>query len=62
VYLLFAWGGDEGHHTIVNMNTSLLGGSPVRLCIKETQLLRKIMTTSLCLFREAPAPVLSAQL
>jgi Phosphoesterase family len=27
VFLLFAWGGDEGHHTIANMNTSLLGGS-----------------------------------
>jgi len=27
VFVLFAWGGGEGHHTIVNMNTSLLGGS-----------------------------------
>ena len=27
VFLLFAWGGDEGHHTIANLNTSLLGGS-----------------------------------
>jgi hypothetical protein len=27
VYLLFAWGGNEGTHTIANMNTSLLGGS-----------------------------------
>ncbi|MGA7766079.1 MAG: hypothetical protein WCA27_07610 [Candidatus Sulfotelmatobacter sp.] len=27
VYLLFAWGGPEGHHNIFNMNTSLLGGS-----------------------------------
>ena len=27
VFLLFAWGGNEGHHTIANMNTSLLGGS-----------------------------------
>jgi hypothetical protein len=26
VYLLFAWGGPEGHHNIFNMNTSLLGG------------------------------------
>ena len=27
VFLLFAWGGGEGTHTIANMNTSLLGGS-----------------------------------
>jgi len=27
VYLLFAFGGKEGTHTIVNVNTSLLGGS-----------------------------------
>jgi len=27
VSLMFAWGGPEGHHTILNMNTSLLGGS-----------------------------------
>jgi len=27
VYLLFAWGGNEGTHTIANMNASLLGGS-----------------------------------
>lgn len=27
LFLLFAWGGGEGHHTIVNLNTSLLGGS-----------------------------------
>lgn len=27
VYILYAWGGGEGHHTIFNMNTSLLGGS-----------------------------------
>jgi hypothetical protein len=27
VFLMFAWGGAEGHHNIVNMNTSLLGGS-----------------------------------
>jgi len=27
VYLLFAWGGNEGHHTIGSLNTSLLGGS-----------------------------------
>ena len=27
VFLLFAWGGNEGHHTITNVNTSLLGGS-----------------------------------
>ena len=27
VYLLFAWGGHEGTHTIGSMNTSLLGGS-----------------------------------
>jgi hypothetical protein len=27
VSLMFAWGGPEGHHNIVNMNTSLLGGS-----------------------------------
>jgi hypothetical protein len=26
VYLMFAWGGHEGTHTIVNVNTSLLGG------------------------------------
>jgi hypothetical protein len=28
VYLLFAWGGNEGTHTIANVNTSLLGSSP----------------------------------
>jgi len=27
VFLLFAWGGGEGHHTIGSVNTSLLGGS-----------------------------------
>jgi hypothetical protein len=27
VYLLFSWGGKEGNHTIVNVNTSLLGGA-----------------------------------
>ena len=27
VSLMFAWGGPEGHHTIANVNTSLLGGS-----------------------------------
>lgn len=27
VFLMFAWGGPEGHHNILNMNTSLLGGS-----------------------------------
>ena len=27
VFLLFAWGGNEGTHTIANVNTSLLGGS-----------------------------------
>lgn len=27
VYLLFSWGGNEGTHTIANLNTSLLGGS-----------------------------------
>ena len=27
VFLLFAWGGKEGTHTIANLNTSLLGGS-----------------------------------
>jgi hypothetical protein len=27
VFLLFAWGGSEGNHTIASMNTSLLGGS-----------------------------------
>ncbi len=27
VYLMFAWGGHEGMHTIATMNTSLLGGS-----------------------------------
>jgi hypothetical protein len=27
VYLLFAWGGPEGHHTLFNVNTSLLGGA-----------------------------------
>jgi hypothetical protein len=27
VTLMFAWGGPEGHHTIANMNTSLLGGA-----------------------------------
>jgi hypothetical protein len=27
VYLLFSWGGNEGTHTIANVNTSLLGGA-----------------------------------
>lgn len=27
VSLMFAWGGPEGHHNIINMNTSLLGGA-----------------------------------
>lgn len=27
VSLMFAWGGSEGHHNILNMNTSLLGAS-----------------------------------
>jgi hypothetical protein len=27
VYMMFAWGGGEGTHTIFNMNSSLLGGS-----------------------------------
>jgi hypothetical protein len=27
VSLMFAWGGPEGHHNILNMNTTLLGGS-----------------------------------
>jgi hypothetical protein len=27
VFLLFAWGGNEGTHTIANINNSLLGGS-----------------------------------
>ncbi len=27
VFVMFAWAGSEGHHTIFNMNTSLLGGS-----------------------------------
>jgi hypothetical protein len=27
VYLLFAWGGSEGTHTVANVNSSLLGGS-----------------------------------
>jgi hypothetical protein len=27
VYLLFAWGGKEGTHTIASVNTTLLGGS-----------------------------------
>ena len=27
VSLMFAWGGSEGHHNILNMNSSLLGGS-----------------------------------
>jgi len=27
VFLLFSWGGNEGTHTIVNVNNSLLGGS-----------------------------------
>jgi hypothetical protein len=27
VYLLFAWGGNEGTHTIANVNSSLLGGA-----------------------------------
>jgi hypothetical protein len=27
VYLLFAWGGSEGHHTIANVSDVLLGGS-----------------------------------
>jgi hypothetical protein len=26
-YLLFAWGGPEGHHTIANLSSTLLGGS-----------------------------------
>lgn len=27
VYLLFAWGGDEGHHTIANISNALLGSA-----------------------------------
>jgi hypothetical protein len=27
VYLLFSWGGNEGTHTIANVNASLLGGT-----------------------------------
>jgi len=27
VSIMFAWGGNEGDHTVFNMNTSLLGGS-----------------------------------
>lgn len=27
IFIMFAWGGNEGHHTIFNMNNSLLGGS-----------------------------------
>jgi hypothetical protein len=27
VYLLFAWGGDEGHHTVASVSNVLLGGS-----------------------------------
>lgn len=27
VYVLFCWGGNEGHHVIANINTSLLGSS-----------------------------------
>lgn len=27
VYLMFAWGGSEGHHNVLNMNTALLGAS-----------------------------------
>jgi hypothetical protein len=27
VFLLFSWGGNEGTHTIANVNTSLLGGA-----------------------------------
>jgi hypothetical protein len=27
VWLMFAWGGHEGTHTIANVNTSLLGGA-----------------------------------
>ena len=27
MYLLFAWGGNEGHHTTATVNPSLLGGS-----------------------------------
>jgi hypothetical protein len=27
VFVMFAWGGNEGHHTTFNMNTALLGGS-----------------------------------
>jgi len=27
IFVMFAWGGNEGHHTIFNVNTSLLGGS-----------------------------------
>jgi len=26
VFLLFSWGGNEGTHTIANVNPSLLGG------------------------------------
>jgi hypothetical protein len=28
VYLMFAWGGHEGHHTTASIDNSLLGGSP----------------------------------
>jgi hypothetical protein len=27
-YLLYSWGGNEGTHTVANLNTSLLGGAP----------------------------------
>jgi hypothetical protein len=27
VSVMFAWSGNEGNHTIFNMNTALLGGS-----------------------------------
>ncbi len=27
VFIMYSWGGNEGNHTIFNMNTSLLGGS-----------------------------------
>jgi len=33
-FCFFAWGGNEGTHTIANLNTSLLGGSGRHLCIK----------------------------
>jgi hypothetical protein len=37
VYVMFAWGSNEGNHTIFNMNTALLGGLRVLPCTEVTQ-------------------------